>query len=239
MKMTGYDDNNKMMALPDSPDIYYSLASRKFSHIREIYYMPDEYEVSGGVVRGDFALLRAFLSDHDRQLTVRICKGQAPSFDEIVLFFPDYLYGFVEDTFARAIHHKIEGSGFVLRECVGKYELRIREYDRLFSKVADDDMISAFKMCFCRLLYPVDITDSDRDRMEAFIRNREGSVIDFLAGEFRQGDAGLEYLLDRDMLSIQAVDEALPRLSDTAHAQMVAMLLGYRNKKHRRKRLVL
>ena len=86
----------------------YSGVPKRFAGVRKIVMEFEEPVRSDkGSIVGDFALLKAFLADHDREISVEVKGGK----DCVRLFFPAYLYGFVEDTFARAIHHKIEGSG--------------------------------------------------------------------------------------------------------------------------------
>ncbi len=239
MKMTGYDENNRLVRLPESLDEYYSGAAKRFAHITGVIFVPEEFEVSGGFARGDFGLLRAFLADHDRKITVRISRDKVLSGEDLVLFFPDFLYGFVEDTFARAIHHKIEGSGYACRECVGKREIRLREYDRLFGRVADDDMTAAFEMGMGRLLYPTDLAENNKAQMEAFMKENDLGLLDFLAREPDGAEERAAYLTEHELLDREHIGKALPMFSDTAHAQTVAALLAYVNKKRKRKRFVL
>lgn len=239
MKMTGYDENDRPVRLPDSIDEYYSGAAKRFAHITGVIFVLEKFEASGGVLRGDFGLLRAFLADHDRRITVRICKDEVSFSESVVLFFPDFLYGFVEDTFARAIHHKIEGSGYACRECVGKHEIRLREYDRLFGRVADDDMVAAFEMGFGRLLYPTDLAESSKALMEAFMKENDRRLLEFLAGKTDACEEKAEYLTRHELLNREHITEALPIFSDTSHAQTVAVLLAYVNKNRKRKRFVL
>ncbi len=225
----------------------------------------EKLSVSGGLLKGDFALLRAFLADHDGSLKVRIAgrfvgdvghaerrehsagtemenadkaEREKPVLREtrhaVELFFPAYLYGFVEDTFARAIHHKIEGSGYACRECVGKYEIRLREYDRLLRRVADDDRGAAVHMALCRLLYPVDLADVHRQGYEDFLKENDAFVLAALAAG--ESDLAVEaaYLTSRRLLSQAAVDGILPKLSGERYAEAVAVLLRYGKKKRQR-----
>ena len=148
MIATGKDKEGRILKLPGTLEEYFSGTAKRFANITElslIFEKEDKeagfaFEIKAGSVFGDFSLLRAFLADHDRSLFVWLKDaGDGKNLFELRLFFPAYLYGFVEDTFARAIHHKIEGAGYACRECVGKRELRLREYDGLFRLVSEDD----------------------------------------------------------------------------------------------------
>ena len=226
MNVVGYDNTHRLTRLPDTLEEYFSGAAKRFLHIVEMRLeygdgtasdKAEKLSVSGGLLKGDFALLRAFLADHDGSLKVRIAgrfvgdvghaerrehsagtemenadkaEREKPVLREtrhaVELFFPAYLYGFVEDTFARAIHHKIEGSGYACRECVGKYEIRLREYDRLLRRVADDDRGAAVHMALCRLLYPVDLADVHRQGYEDFLKENDAFVLAALAAPGRR-----------------------------------------------------
>lgn len=210
----------------------------------------EKLSVAGGVMKGDFALLRAFLADHDGALLVRIVgngfgdiahlneNGNVAGREKFVraemqhtveLFFPAYLYGFVEDTFARAIHHKIEGSGYACRECVGKYEIRLREYDRLLHRVADDDRGAAVRMAFCRLLHPMDLADAHRQGYEDFLKENDALALETLAARESDLAAEVGYLTEHKLLSKSAVEHILPKLSEERYAEAVAVLLRYQS----------
>lgn len=231
MRVIGYDKNHRLVQLPNTLEEYFSGAAKRFSHIAEIWVeygsATEQVSVSGGVMKGDFALLRAFLADHDGALLVRIDKV-------VELFFPAYLYGFVEDTFARAIHHKIEGSGYACRECVGKYEIRLREYDRLLRRVADDDKGAAVRMAFCRLLYPIDLADAHRQGYEDFLKENDAFALETLAAGESDLAEEVGYLTEHKLLSKSAVDDILPKLSEERYAEAVAVLLRYGKRGRRR-----
>ena len=239
MKVIGRDEANRLVSLPDTLDAYYAGAPKRFARIQEIRlaYKKDvdaPLRVTGGMVKGDFSLLRAFLTDHDGALRVRV-EAEAG----IELFFPSFLYDFVEDTFARAIHHKIEGAGYACRECVGKYELRLRDYDRLLGRVADDDKGAAVWMALSRLLEPVGLADTHQKAYQEFLRAEDRFVLSCLAkGDTYSREVG--YLTEERLLSMEAVDAALAELSDTREAQTVALLLRYRQAgRKRRTRLAI
>ena len=230
-----------MVRLPDTLDEYYRGAAKRFSHIQEMVLEYDAEdtpaEETGGRLGSDFALLRAFLADHEGSLFVRLSFPD-PSLDT-ELYFPSYLYGFVEDTFARAIHHKIEGPGFACRECVGKYELRLREYDGLFRLVGEDEFEAGVWMALCRLRRPVGLAESHQKQYEQYLQEQDQQVLALLAEDPWKASEALAYLLERTLLSPQAIEAVLPGLSETRHAQMVAMLLGSRSKHRKRKRFVI
>ena len=230
------------MYLPATLDEYYRGTAKRFAHIDRIQidYEPEDFsdgsfEVMGGVVAADFSLLRAFLADHEGALFV--CLSALGSVIE--LFFPAYFYGFVEDTFARAIHHKIEGPGFACRECVGKRELRLREYDRLLRLVGEDEPKEGIWMALSRLRSPVALAEAHRMQYQDFLQQHDRLALSVLAETPEMGMAALTYLTEEKLLSDEAVAEILPLLSEHRQAGMVAILLSYRQQTQKRRRLVI
>ncbi len=229
MRIYGIDDTGQHVRLPQDTDEYFSCAAGRFAHIQKIIIKTDTAPVpEGRVIKGDFAYLRAFLEDHYNMLDVKIN-------DCLRLFFPAYLYGFVEDTFARAIHHKIEGIGYALREVVGKYELRIWEYDNLFSKVIKTDAAvaeEAGRIALSRLTCPLQLSDIHREAYHTYIKEHDKEVLLALTNSSQSAsdaEEAVAYLTKQRLLSKEAVSSILPALNDTAMAPVVAMLLTYQN----------
>ncbi|MCR5451236.1 MAG: hypothetical protein K6F00_01250 [Lachnospiraceae bacterium] len=229
IKVTGIDENGHPVILPKTIDEYYAGVPKRFAGIRKIIMEYDEpFAVEGGSIRGDFALLKAFVADHDRQLVVDI-KGKA---DALRLFFPAYLYGFVEDTFARAIHHKIEGVGYTLRECIGKYEISVREYDNLFTRVIGTDAAVADEagiIAISRLMYPMNLLKEHKEAYTEYLKTRDEEVLKVLVREQTGAEEAVSYLTEHRLISTEAVKKVLPQLSDTSMAPIVALLLRYTN----------
>ena len=263
LRVTGFDSAGHPEKLPGTVDDYFTGPARRFAHIRRLimeYETPIEEE--GNRILGDFALLRAFLADHDGALSVLIRPAEQmssgatiqpagqissgvtirsaekmPISEEIRgfgpglrLFFPGYLYGFVEDTFARAIHHKIEGIGYGLRECVGKYEIRIREYDRMFLSVLKTDASvpeEAGRIALSRLLYPMNLWEEHGEAYRTYIRERETEVLTLATRDTEEAELLVSYLTEQELVSPEAVKHVLPALADAAMAPVVAILLRY------------
>ena len=240
MVCIGFDRNHKLKNLSNTLEDYYAGVAKRYSSIVRLQIQYTDSDVkpafSNGIAKGDFALLRAFLQDHETALSVDIISE-----DDTVLslYFPDYLYGFVEDTFARAIHHKIEGSGYVCRECVGKYQLNLREYDRQFLHVVDQDISDAARMSLCRLRFPVQMLDNHRVVYEDFIRDNDAMVIKELIDQDRDISGEVDFMIKNGLLSRQSALEALNCLSETKDAQTVALLLKYAARKRTRLSLQL
>lgn len=240
METFGWDQAHRWVRLPNTLEEYYNGAAKRFAGIEvlRIRFTGEEgFRVSAGTVEGDFALLRAFLADHEGRLHVVLETEHDKAGP--ALYFPSYHYGFVEDTFARAIHHKIEGIGYACRECVGKYELRLREYDRLFRLASEEEMDSAIWMALYRLNYPWDLATVHQEVYEAYLKEFCEETLLLLADYSGERMAWIDLLTSRELLSDKAIDRVLPGLSRADQAPMVAALLKQKPRKSGRKRLVL
>ena len=235
MFVAGFDDSGKAVALPNNLDEYYIGAAKRFAHIRVMQiHMEDSFVLSPGVLGGDFSLLRAFLADHEGALFVSLKADK-----KVDLFFPSYVYGFVEDTFARAIHHKIEGAGYACRECVGKKEIRLREYDRLFGRVCDDDVQSGIFMAMSRLLSPVELLEEDSGKCKDFLKKHCKEALN-QAQKYHESVEIVSCLAKENLLSEQSVRDALEEFSNEKQAEIVAILISYlRSKRSGRRRISL
>ena len=73
LKVIGYDEAGHPQNLPRTVDEYYAGVPKRFAGIRKMIMIYDSsISVEGGSLTGDFALLKAFLADHDREISVEI-----------------------------------------------------------------------------------------------------------------------------------------------------------------------
>lgn len=170
--------------------------------------------------RNHMALVKEILADNDRELTfeLQFADGIAR------VTFPDYNYDFVEDTRARAIHHKIEGNGYVYRECVRKDGIQYLEYDRLFEKTATETLRTASMIAINRLKYPYHLGEAAKERYDAFLRKNISEVLNSVISE-RNMD-GIRYLLNQNYITEEAIQEALKTASSLRESQICALLMA-------------
>lgn len=209
---------------------------------------------TSGELHGDFDLLKRVLAERAGHTRITLTTDEG----KVCLAFPAYLYDFIEDTHARAIHHKIEGSGYVYRECVWRRSIRLREYDGLFSHAADEGGTAAFDVAFGRLLAPVDLAVGHRERYERYIDKLSFAVLCYilnlnitgvdtaatsgLKGFPWQPMQALSLMTERMLIDRDTVAEVLPYCSSPALSEAAAMLLAYEKKhwgKHRAQAMVL
>ena len=188
---------------------------------------------SGGELHGDFDLLKRVLAERAGHTRVSLVTSEA----KVLLVFPAYLYDFIEDTHARAIHHKIEGSGYVYRECVWRRTIRLREYDGLFSHAVDEGGTAPADIAFGRLLAPVDLAVGHREKYERFLELHAFAVLAYILNiDIRKNNnAGfpwnpmkaLSLMTERMLIDRESVEDILPYCDTPERAEAAARLIAY------------
>ncbi len=243
-----------MDGLPDEEKVIRSC--KKHTDMTFFYRNESSFPIDGtsGELHGDFDLLKRVLAERAAHTRIRLIAADG----DVLLAFPSYLYDFIEDTHARAIHHKIEGSGYVYRECVWRRTIRLREYDGLFSHAVDDGGRTPADIALGRLLAPVDLAVGHREKYERFIEDHALAVLLYILNidikniSNRGGEASaavsqkaygekilfpwdvvgaLSLMLERMLIDRETVDEVLPYCDTPERAEAAAMLLSY-EKKH-------
>ena len=70
--------------------------------------------------------------------------------------------------------------GYTLRECIGKYEIRIREYDSLFMRVMQSDASvakEAGRIALFRLICPMNLTEAHRLAYNSYLKENDEEVL--------------------------------------------------------------
>ncbi|MBQ7678099.1 MAG: hypothetical protein IJT32_07680 [Lachnospiraceae bacterium] len=216
------------------------------THTDMTFFYPGErgFSIDGtsGQLHGDFDILKRILSERAGHTRVTLVTDDG----RLYLAFPSYLYDFIEDTRARAIHHKIEGSGYVYRECVWRRSIRLREYDGLFSHAVDEGGTAAFDVALGRLLSPVDLAVGHREKYERYIERCAFAVLCYILNLDIANDGAsdrtadpypwqpiqaLSLMTERMLIDRETVDAILPGCNTPSLSEAAAMLLAY-EKKH-------
>lgn len=172
---------------------------------------------------GSFRLLKEMLGDHDGSLCfhLNLEKGE-----ELELFFPDFSDDFLEDTYARALHERIEGSGYEYRQTVKRTELDIRHYDRLFARGRREPLRYASEIAISRLRYPYRLMQDAEEQYREYLLERNEELIRYLI----DGSAfdKLEFLLEHELVTESGLDISLPLLSEKSSTELTALFMNYR-----------
>ena len=180
----------------------------------------EEIEITMGAAP-NYELLRRLLADNDRKLHLFVHMPDG----DFSLIFPEYLVDFKEDTFARALHFRIEG-GYASRECITRQAIDFASYDAGFYQTTVDDGFVAAEAAFERLLYPYALRDEYRNRYEQYLREAAAKILPNL---IRKGDQQkINLLTERGLLDKEAVSKAIAMASETGASEICAVLLAYK-----------
>jgi hypothetical protein len=202
--------NLKSLELFDGVEDYYDGVIRQCHALRQITLHQK---------RGSYSVMKELLADFDRCLHFTVEPVG------LHLTFPAYVYDFVEDVEARVFHHKIEGSGYPYRECVTRKGVDLLSYDRLFSHVVTDDYRAAIDIALGRLMYPVELEESARERYEQYLEHSGGTATAELirAGRIEE----IRFMAGACLIRREVLDEAIPLSAQEKQSAITSLLMEY------------
>ncbi|MBQ9064914.1 MAG: leucine-rich repeat domain-containing protein [Blautia sp.] len=180
-----------------------------------------------------YYVLKELLADTDRVITADITfpDGRAR------LTFPEYLFEYIEDTRARAIHLHIEGTGYNYRECVSRKSIDFRSYDRSFEKLRSASPSLACRIAMDRLCFPYNLEKSASDSYQEHLRTF-GKDAAALAVLERRTD-WLQMLTAKQLLSADALHDSIQFASQKDLPECVAILASALPRKNKKGRMML
>ncbi|MCI7814076.1 MAG: leucine-rich repeat domain-containing protein [Lachnospiraceae bacterium] len=129
-------------------------------------------EVNLHVLRGKINCMKQVVVDVEQKVEARIAyvlEGQKAK-----LIFPEFGYGFEENCPGRIFHEYTYGSGNSYRQCFYNGEVRYQRYDELFDMaVREDPKETVLEIAVARLEYPYHLTEKDRAKYEAYLREKK------------------------------------------------------------------
>ena len=150
------------------------------------------------------------------------------STQELSLLFPGYVDKVREDTMARQIHDTIDGCGYSYRQTVGRRQIDLRLYDKLFLRAIHDTKGSAVYIALARLRYPTELLDKAREDYLRFLREEESFSLALLIADKEW--EWIEFYMDLQLFSEDAIKLALKLLAKQGNTELAARFLDYQEK---------
>ena len=147
---------------------------------------------------------------------------------ELSLLFPGYVDKVREDTMARQIHDTIDGCGYSYRQTVGRRQIDLRLYDKLFLRAIHDTKGSAVYIALARLRYPTELLDKAREDYLRFLREEESFSLALLIADKEW--EWIEFYMDLQLFSEEAIKLALKLLAKYGNTELAARFLEYQEK---------
>ena len=175
------------------------------------------------VLRERYGILRDLLAGTDCRLYVKIVRDT----EETELYFPAYVRGFDEDTFARAIHSWIEGAGYAYREAVERKGVNMRTYDSLFARARSAGTESSARVALSRLMYPEALRMEMKTEYERWLRENSEDVLRLLLGErSMEARERVFFLAGNGLLTPEAADAGALIASGMRDGELTALLMS-------------
>ena len=184
-----------------------------------IRFCPNLHRLKASLKTGQCRVVKDLLEGTEQ--AVRLEASLADG--ELVLYFPSYASYFDEDTFARAIHPRIQGSGFAYREAVRKSGIDYRSYDACFKRARADGWRSVGEVSLARLRYPRELEETMQSVYEQALVNLAPDFLLALVEERRTED--IAFLAQKGLLRQEAAETALPRASALKLSEICALLM--------------
>lgn len=207
--------NLEKITLYNTVKDYYDGVIRRCSSLRDIHLICRSQ---------DFAVMKSMLEDSDMQLlfTLDLPDGKAR------LTFPSYEYGFEENTFARTIQFRYEGTGFTFRSYVYKNRIDYKWYDRLFPRVVHSDPEAAALICVDRLMYPYELREEFRTQYETYLNDKAENILTMLV-EKRDVDR-ISFVTETGDFPKEALDVPIRLASGMKQTEICGILMEYQRK---------
>ena len=217
------------------PDTLKKLGSGTFTacnHIEELRFI-SYGPVSAGEMP-ELKCLREILGEIDYEVLVTAAAcGQYGAADEkelVRLLFPGYYEDSIENTPARIIEVKFEGTGYQYRQCFGSGQIDLAAYDRLFYLASvQENPSTAVKLALGRLAVPTRLEETAAGDYLQYLRSRYMDCADSVIAspdriELVQMLCRRKYF-DRDLLEYWS-----ERLVKAKDPQGAGLLTEYRRK---------
>lgn len=204
--------NLEKITLYNTVKDYYDGVIRRCSSLRDIHLICRTQ---------DFAVMKSMLEDSDMQLlfTLDLPDGKAR------LTFPSYEYGFEENTFARTIQFRYEGTGFTYRSYVYRNRIDYKWYDRLFPRVVHNDRKAAALICVDRLMYPYELREEFRIQYEKYLNEEAAEILTMLV-EKRDIDR-ISFVTEAGDFPKEALDDPIRLASGMRQTEICSILMEY------------
>lgn len=166
--------------------------------------------------------LAAVVSSLPQELTVTLRGGGE---GELRLIFPEYTERYEENSPARHFDFKIGGAGYPYRNVFRSRRLHLPDYDALFPGMlaAEYEADTALRLAFCRLRWPVGLTEKNRDMYRAYLEAHRQETLLYAVNS--RDTEGLRLALTLGGITRGELTNALDEARRASQTEAAALLL--------------
>lgn len=164
-----------------------------------------------------------------RQILAQITSDMEVTFEgengiKARLFFPEYYESYDEIAPAHLFGRNIEGEGFRARQCVRDGAVDFRLYDTIFPKAcAEEREKTLCRIAMNRLLYPVELGETERILYEGYIGTHAGAVC--ASAVCAQDEETVWFLCEQGLLTAVDIDVCIRLATEQEWAKGAASFL--------------
>ena len=171
----------------------------------------------------------AYIADElSRELDVTITQ---PDGTVARLIFPEYLELFEENVPNHHFDYNIYGAGYPYHRCFQHKKLQLLSYDLLWPGylAIEHDPTTAVRMAWCRLRFPVELTEEHAAAYRSFLSDHAGEMLALLLEE--KDTAGAAFLLRTVELDKNTLSAGCDLARCLGASQVLAILLEEQHKR--------
>ena len=218
------------------PDTLSRLDSGIFTacnHLREIVFYAAQPETPPQQERSQQPetpkCLRNIVNEMDHEITVSVCDSAGKEW--VRLLYPGYYEDSIENTPARIIEVKYEGTGYKYRQSFRGNEIDYEMYDSWFylAKV-QEDIRTSMTIALNRLLFPHQLQRQAKESYLDFLRERYEACADHVLHDSQETDL-IRMLIKNRYFTETTLAFWIGKSAALRHPQAVGMLMEERNKR--------
>ena len=222
--------NLKSLYLPSNLKQLGSGVFTACNHLEEIYF------------RGDADCMRDIIGDLSYEIEVVLENPDGSV--KYRLLFPEYYEDSIENTPARIIEIKFEGTGYRYRQCFTGTQVDLARYDSLFYSASVQELSGTVqKMAFDRLCYPFMLSKDAKENYLAYLKEHAGETAQFcLDHQLVNSRAGkntaqlLLCLCEYGYFDEERLNRFLDKAGREGDPETVSFLMDYRRTHFRKQR---
>ena len=240
------------IALPDSVESIGEYAFYGCRNLRRLYLPSNLSRLGGGLFvacnhleeihfRGEARCIRDVIGDlsYETEAVLENPDGSV----HYRLLFPEYYEDSIENTPARIIEIKYEGTGYRYRQCFTGTQVDLARYDSLFYSASVQELSGTVqKMAFDRLCYPVMLSKDAQENYLAYLKEHAGETARFCMDRHSGSHAGknasklLQILCGYGYFDEDRLNLFLDTAGREGDPEAVSLLMDYRRTHFRKQR---
>ena len=195
------------------------------NHIEEIRFFETSPIPENGIQTPQ--CMRNILGELEYEFRISLRIGEAVRWS---LLFPGYYEESIENTPARIIEIKYEGTGYKYRQCIRGGMLDLGQYDRLFylARVQERAQTSV-QIALLRLAFPEGLGEDSKEAYLDFLKDEDAECAAFV---LHSDDCllWLETLVRERYFSRELLEKWMNRLGEKEDARALSLLMDYRRR---------